>query len=436
MSAINVIGGGLAGCEAAYRLAREGFKVKLYEMRPGKMTPVHQTDRLAELVCSNSLKSELPFTAQGLLKQEMKILGSLLLDCAEQCRVPAGSALAVDREMFASLVTKKIKSEPNINLINEEITLLPENEVTVVASGPLTSDTLCRTLQDLTGEENLHFFDAVAPSVTEESLNKESVFKASRYGKGDDDYYNCPMSMEQYETFYQNLINADIREGHLIDKKQFFSGCMPVEVIARQGKDSLRFGPMRPVGLEVPGTGKRAYAVVQLRQEDRDGRVYGLVGFQTRLKWGAQDQVFRLIPGLEHAEFVRYGVMHRNTYINSPQLLLPTLQLKRNSNIFWAGQITGVEGYMESAATGILAAINVSLHMRREPPAVLSPLSMLGSLVKFITSASSSNFQPINANFGMLPPLDLPVKDKKIRYEAYFNRATKEVTKFSELYTR
>lgn len=433
MSVINVIGGGLAGCEAAYRLAREGLAVKLWEMRPAHMTPVHQTGNLAELVCSNSLKSELPDTAQGLLKQEMKLLGSLLLDCAEKCRVPAGSALAVDRELFASMVTARIEAEPNITVMRQEITELPDNEVTIVATGPLTSDNLCRHMQGITGAENLYFYDAVAPTITAESLDKTKIFKASRYGKGSADYYNCPMTREQYEVFYENLINADIKEGHLIDKKLFFSGCMPVEVIARRGRDSLRFGPMRPVGLEIPGSGERAYAVVQLRQEDREGHIYGLVGCQTRLTWGEQDRVFRLIPGLEEAEFVRYGVMHRNTFINSPELLLPTLQSRNNPRIFWAGQVTGVEGYMESAATGILAAINAARYIQKKEPLILNTFTMLGSLVNFITLSAQGDFQPVNSNFGILPPLNEKIKDKKKRYQAYADRAINEMAGFCDL---
>ncbi|MEN6462072.1 MAG: FADH(2)-oxidizing methylenetetrahydrofolate--tRNA-(uracil(54)-C(5))-methyltransferase TrmFO, partial [Syntrophomonas sp.] len=333
----------------------------------------------------------------------------------------------------ASLVTAKLESEPNITLIRQEITKLPEDEVTIIATGPLTSENLCCDIQRITGEENLYFFDAVAPTVTAESLDKTRVFKASRYGKGTDDYYNCPMTREQYEVFYENLINADIKEGHLIDKKLFFSGCMPVEVIARGGKDSLRFGPMRPVGLEIPESGQRAYAVVQLRQEDREGRIYGLVGCQTRLTWGEQDRVFRLIPGLENAEFVRYGVMHRNTFINSPQLLLPTLQSKDNAKIFWAGQVTGVEGYMESAATGIFAAINAARYVQKRELLILNPCTMLGALVNFITLSATGDFQPVNANFGIIPPLDKEIKDKRKRYQAYVDRATNEMTRFSIL---
>lgn len=432
-SVINVIGGGLAGSEAAFFLAEQGLKVKLREMRPAQMTPVHRTANLAELVCSNSLKSDLPDTAQGLLKSEMRIMGSLLLQCAETAKVPAGSALAVDRDLFSELVTRRLREHSNITIINEEITSLPADEITVLATGPLTSDALSSVLKEYTGEENLHFYDAVAPSITEESLDKSIVFKASRYGKGSDDYYNCPLNQEQYEKFYNCLLEADINEGHPVDKKLFFSGCMPIEVMARRGKDTLRFGPMRPVGLKC-ADGSRAYAIVQLRQEDKDGRIYGLVGFQTRLKWGDQDKVFRLIPGLEKAEFVRYGVMHRNTYLNSPRLLLPTLQLRTAPKIIFAGQVTGVEGYMESAATGIFAGINAARLAQGDSPLHLPADSMLGALVNFITTADSKSFQPINANFGILPPLADPVRDKKIRYSLYVERALQAMSKFSELF--
>lgn len=413
----------MAGCEAAYHIAQAGIKVKLWEMRPEKMTPVHQSGQLAELVCSNSLKSELATTAQGLLKEEMRAMGSLILQCADQARVPAGSALAVDRELFSALVTDAVNSHAGIELIREEVTSLPENEPVIIATGPLTSEKLHQELLRLSGEENLFFYDAVAPSVTLDSLNKEKIFKASRYGKGTDDYYNCPMSKEEYENFYHNLVDADVSEGHSVDKKLFFNACMPIEVMGRRGLDTLRFGPLRPVGLSDPRTGQRAWAVVQLRQENKEGTVYGLVGFQTRLKWGEQDRIFRLIPGLENADFVRHGVMHRNTYINSPRLLEPTLQHKKNPALFWAGQITGVEGYMESAATGILAGINAVRLTQKQPLLVLNNCTMLGALINFISDASNKDFQPINANFGILPPLPTVIKDKKARYEEYAQRS-------------
>ncbi|SHG58735.1 methylenetetrahydrofolate--tRNA-(uracil-5-)-methyltransferase [Thermosyntropha lipolytica DSM 11003] len=431
---VNVIGAGLAGSEAAFRIASTGIKVKLYEMRPRKMTPVHRTGDFAELVCSNSLKSEDETTAQGMLKKEMRLLGSLLLSCAEEARVPAGSALAVDRSLFSRLVTERLKKHPNIEVICEEITSLPDDAVTIVATGPLTSDGLALFLQRMTGKENLYFYDAVAPSVTLESLDLNKVFKASRYGKGTDDYLNCPLTEEEYDKFYYELVNADIKEGHAIDKSLFFSGCMPIEVMARRGKDTLRFGPMRPVGLKDPRTGENAYAVVQLRQEDKEGKVWGLVGFQTRLKWGEQDRIFRLIPGLENAEFVRYGVMHRNTYINSPSLLYPTLQYRKNSYLLFAGQITGVEGYMESAATGIIAGINAVRLIKGEKCWIPDKVTMIGALLDFITSSPGDNFQPINANFGLLPPLEKPIKDKNLRNRAYLERSLHELKKYSELF--
>ncbi len=431
---INIIGGGLAGSEAAWQVAQAGIKARLWEMRPGVQTPVHQTGHLAELVCSNSLKSELADTAQGLLKSEMTAMGSLTLPCARESRVPAGSALAVDRELFSALVSQRLENHPNVEIIRQELREIPANEPCIVASGPLTSASLFQEIARLTGEENLYFFDAIAPSVTLNSLNQNKIFRASRYGKGTDDYYNCPMSKEEYECFWQEIVNADIIEGHSVDKKLFFNGCMPVELIARRGQDTLRFGPMRPVGLVDPRTDKRAWAVVQLRQENQAGTVYGLVGFQTRLKWGEQDRILRMIPGLENAEFVRYGVMHRNTYINSPNVLLPTLQFKNDLRIFFAGQITGVEGYMESAASGIVAGINAVRYMRQEDPVEFSTSTMIGALLDFISHAQAGDFQPMNANFGILPPLEQKLKDKKLRYQKYVERSQLEMCKFSELF--
>lgn len=432
MPAINIIGGGLAGCEAAMQAAQAGVKVKLWEMRPVKTTPVHRTSLLAELVCSNSLKSDLPDTAQGLLKQEMSCLGSLILACAYQSRVPAGSALAVDPRLFSSLITSQIEATPNIEIIRAEATQIIPGEPTIVASGPLTSDKLAVELRHYSGADNLFFYDAVAPSVTLASLNMDKIFKASRYGKGEDDYLNCPMSKDEYEEFYKQLISADVAEGHTIDQKEFFSSCMPIEVIGSRGVDTLRFGPMRPVGLRDPRTGKRAWAVVQLRQENQEGTVYGLVGFQTRLKWGSQDRIFRLIPGLENTEFVRYGVMHRNSYLNSPQILKPTLQHRRIPELFFAGQLTGVEGYMESAATGIWAGINAARLVNGQPLVTLSPYTMLGALINFITDHTQVNFQPMNANFGILPALENPARDKKQRYRQYVERSMQAMVSLTE----
>lgn len=422
----------MAGCEAAYFLARHGTPVKLWEMRPIRNTPVHRSDRLAELVCSNSLKSEIETTAQGLLKIEMRHLGSLLLECAENARVPAGSALAVDRDLFAALVTDRIKEQPGIDIVRQEVQKLPDGEISIVATGPLTSDDFANHLRTITGEGSLYFFDAIAPSLTLESLNMDKVYKASRYGKGGEDYYNCPMDKEEYQRFYEELIAADIKEGHDVDRNHYFDSCMPVEVIARRGIDTLRYGPMRPVGLNKPD-GTRPYAVVQLRQEDQEGRVFGLVGFQTRIKWGEQNRIFHMIPGLEDAVFVRYGSMHRNTYINSPCLLEPTLQMKSRPGLFFAGQITGVEGYMESAAAGILAGINSWRLLNGRSPLAISNHTMIGALMAFISSARPTLFQPVNANFGILPPLDHTIKNKSERYLAYVDRAKSALDKFSEL---
>ncbi|KUG03580.1 trna:m(5)u-54 mtase gid [hydrocarbon metagenome] len=434
MNYVNIIGGGLAGSEAAYFIARRGYQVRLYEMRPVKNTPVHQTGDLAELVCSNSLKSELEDTAQGLLKQEMRLLGSLLLSCADEVRVPAGSALAVDRKLFSEMVTERINSMANIEIIREEVTEIPAQGIAIIATGPLTSDALAKKLQDLSGKENLYFYDAVAPSITFESIDLDKVFKASRYGKGTDDYYNCPMNREEYDLFYSKLVEADTFQGHSIDKQMVFDGCMPIEVMAGRGIDTMRYGPMRPVGLKAPGSQEQHYAVVQLRQEDKDGQVFGLVGFQTRLKWREQQEVFRLIPGLEKAEFVRYGVMHRNTYINSPLVLQPTLQFKTMPGLLLAGQITGVEGYMESAATGLIAGLNALRILQQEEPVVPSRFTMIGALLDFISNSESKSFQPINANFGILPPLETRIKDKKARYKSYVGRSVREMRKFSELF--
>jgi methylenetetrahydrofolate--tRNA-(uracil-5-)-methyltransferase len=434
MRAVNVIGGGLAGSEAAYFLASRGCPVRLFEMRPVKNTPVHETGYLAELVCSNSLKSELTDSAQGLLKQEMGILGSLLLDCAGKSRVPAGSALAVDRRLFSRLVTGRIESMKNIEIIREEVTRIPEQGISIIATGPLSSDAMAQELQQLSGKENLFFYDAIAPSVSFESIDLDIVFKASRYGKGSDDYYNCPMNQEEYERFYHHLIQADTFQGHSVDDQMVFEGCMPVEVMAGRGFDTLRFGPLRPVGLKDPRNGKQPYAVVQLRQEDQEARVFGLVGFQTRLKRSEQQKLIRLIPGLERAEIVRYGAMHRNTYINSPQLLHPTLQFKSRPHLLLAGQITGVEGYMESAATGLIAGINAWQILKGQEALVPSPYTLIGSLLQFISNSESKNFQPINANFGLLPPLKEKIKDKKARYRAYVGRSLEEMKKFSELF--
>jgi methylenetetrahydrofolate--tRNA-(uracil-5-)-methyltransferase len=429
---IHVIGGGLAGCEAAYALARQGISVIIWEMRPNMSTPAHQSGDLAELVCSNSLKSEQPDTAQGLLKMEMRILGSLLLPLADATRVPAGSALAVDRVRFSRLLTQTIAEHPLITVKRQEMRSIPDHPC-IIATGPLTSEAMTHSLQEISGEENLYFYDAVAPTVTRASLDESVVFKGARYGKGNADYYNCPMNKEEYQAFYQALLAADALEPSRIDKGMIFEGCMPIEFMAARGVDTMRFGPMRPVGLTPPHGEQRPYAVVQLRQEDREGQLWGLVGFQTRLRWSEQDRVFRLIPGMKKAEFVRYGVMHRNTYINSPRLLDVSLQFKSRPGIFLAGQLTGVEGYMESAASGIWAGLSAARYLQGKPPLSLPETTMLGALIHHITTADPGKFQPMNANFGILPPLETAIKDKKQRNMSYATRSLQELREFSEL---
>ncbi|MDO4540000.1 MAG: methylenetetrahydrofolate--tRNA-(uracil(54)-C(5))-methyltransferase (FADH(2)-oxidizing) TrmFO [Syntrophomonadaceae bacterium] len=426
---INVIGGGLAGSEAAYYLAAHGQPVRLWEMRPHQMTPVHKSGELAELVCSNSFKSELPDTAQGLLKQEMKLLGSLLLRVAEDCRVPAGAALAVDRERFARAVSAELAARTEISLVREEFTAIPGDEICIVATGPLTSDALAEHIACLHGEDNLSFFDAVAPTVAADSLDMDVIYRAARYDKGSDDYLNCPMDKEQYEAFHAALVAADEIEGHSVDKKLFFQGCMPVEFIARSGLDSLRYGPLRPVGLIDPRSGQRPWAVLQLRQENREGSLWGMVGFQTRIRWKEQQRIFRMIPGLERAEFVRYGVMHRNTFINAPRVLHGTLQSRLYPNLFFAGQLCGVEGYMESAASGILAAVNALRHRRGQELVTLPETSMLGALLRYI-STENRHFQPMNANFGLLAGEGTKTKNKKERYRVYAESALQAMNSF------
>lgn len=428
----DIIGGGLAGCEAAYALARQGIHATIWEMRPLKQTPVHQGGDLAELVCSNSLKSEHSDTAQGLLKAEMRILGSLLLPCAEATRVPAGSALAVDRSRFSQMVTKQIEAHPLITVRREEIITIPQSPC-IICTGPLTSGPMAAAIQEVSGTDNLYFYDAVSPTITRASLDESIVYKASRYGKGSADYYNCPLTREEYLAFYEQLVAADALEPHAADKELLFEGCMPIEFMARRGVDTLRFGPMRPVGLSRSEGGPRPYAVAQLRQEDQEGQLWGLVGFQTRLRWREQDRVLRLIPGLKNAEFVRYGVMHRNSYINSPACLGPDLRFKSRPGLFAAGQLTGVEGYMESAASGIWAGLSLARDMKSQKPLQLPETTLLGALIKHITSCAINKFQPMNANFGILPALPAIIKDKKNRYSAYTTRALNDLHEFSEL---
>ncbi|WP_258360890.1 methylenetetrahydrofolate--tRNA-(uracil(54)-C(5))-methyltransferase (FADH(2)-oxidizing) TrmFO [Moorella sulfitireducens (nom. illeg.)] len=418
-----IIGGGLAGSEAAWQAARRGIKVELWEMRPGKMTPAHRTGYLAELVCSNSLRADTLENAAGLLKAEMRLAGSLLMAVAGECRVPAGKALAVDREEFAARVTAALEAEEKITIIREEVRAVPDYTPVIVASGPLTSLALAESLNSLTGTGYLYFYDAAAPIVTADSLNYSRIFKASRYGRGEEDYLNCPLNEEEYRRFYEALITAERHPRHQFEPEVVFEGCMPVEVMARRGPDTLRFGPMRPVGLVDPATGKEPYAVVQLRRDNLAGTLYNLVGFQTSLKWGEQERVFRLIPGLEEAEFVRFGVMHRNTYINAPRVLKPTLQLKEHPQVFLAGQLTGVEGYIESAASGLVAGVNAARLIKGLEPLALPPVTAHGALLHYITDPTHDPLQPMHINFGLLPPLERRVKNREARNRALAERA-------------
>jgi methylenetetrahydrofolate--tRNA-(uracil-5-)-methyltransferase len=432
MTDLNVIGGGLAGSEAAWQAAQRGLKVRLYEMRPILQTGAHQTHDLAELVCSNSLGSNLPDRASGLLKNETRLLGSMLLECAKEASLPAGGALAVDRELFARLVTQRIESHPNVEIIREEVKEIPITP-TVIASGPLTSPALSESIAKLSGEEHLFFFDAIAPVILADSINMEIAFRASRYGTGEQDegdYINCPFTKEEYYAFVDALLHAERIELRAFEEAiksgvkagHFFEGCLPVEIIAERGLDSLAFGPMRPVGLRDPRTGKRPYAVVQLRQDNLAGSLYNLVGFQTNLKFPEQKRVLRMIPGLENAEFMRYGQMHRNTFIASPKLLRPTLQSTHRDDLLFAGQITGVEGYMGNIATGLLAGVNAARVLNDEEPITLPPTTMLGALCHYVTHADLKDFQPMKANFGILPPLETKV-NKRERGRAYAERA-------------
>ncbi len=428
-----IVGGGLAGCEAAWQAARQGCRVVLMEMRPSATTPAHKTPYLAELVCSNSLKALSLDTASGLLKEEMGHLGSLLLDVAQECRVPAGGALAVDRKLFAKLVTERLEAHPLTRLVREEVREVPYHRPLVVATGPLTSPAFSQALARLLGEGYLYFYDAISPIVLGDSIDYDRAFFASRYGRGEEgDYLNCPLTEEEYNRFYKALTEAEKVPLRDFEDPRFFSGCLPIEEMARQGRETLLYGPMKPVGLRDPRTGRRPFAVVQLRRENKEGTLWNLVGFQTRLKWPEQRRVFRLIPALEEAEFARFGSIHRNTYINSPRLLEPSLAFKGDTELFFAGQITGVEGYMESAASGILAGINAARVVRGEEPVVPPATTMLGALVRHITSADAENFQPMNANFGLLPPLDSPPKRRKERKVAYSGRAIRDLVLWME----
>ncbi len=407
MEEIVVIGGGLAGSEAAWQIAEHGERVVLYEMRPIKETPAHHSADFAELVCSNSLGSDLPDRAPGLLKAELRRLKSVILSCADQNPVPAGGALAVDRESFARCVTERITAHPRIEVRREEITQIPRGRAVIVASGPLTSETLADDIAELTGRSQLHFFDAMAPIVSIDSVNEDRVFRANRWGRGSDDYVNCPLTHEEYDSFVDALLAAEtisLRDFERLDKR-FFEACLPVEVIASRGRQALAFGPLRPVGLVDPRTGQRPWAVVQLRQDNLAGTLYNLVGFQTNLRWPEQERVFQLIPGLEHAEFVRFGQMHRNTFINSPALLGPTMQLRGHDGLFFAGQLVGTEGYMGSTASGLVAGLNAAHYLQGLPPVIFPPETMLGALCRYVSATEVTDFQPMKPNFGLLPAL-------------------------------
>ena len=445
---ITIIGGGLAGCEAAYQIAKKGIKVKLYEMKPVKFTEAHSNENLAEIVCSNSFKSNLHTNACGLLKEELRYMDSLLIKIADETQVPAGQALAVDREIFSKRVTEKIEKNPLIEIIHEEVTNIEkmvEEGIVIIATGPLTSKGMAEEILKITGEDKLYFYDAAAPILTKESIDFDIAFFGNRYDQEkqkdetiedwkkrlenqDASYINLPMNKEEYENFWQELVNAEIVTLHEFEKREIFEGCMPIEVMAKRGIDTLRYGPLKPVGFDDPRTGKRPYAIVQLRQDDTDGIIYNIVGFQTNLKYGEQKRVFSMIPGLGNAEFVKYGVMHRNTYINSTKLLDNTYCLKKNENVFFAGQITGVEGYVESISSGMVAAINACQKYFGKEKIIFSETTMLGALAKYI-STENDKFQPMNANFGIVPELNEKIRDKKLKYGKLADRGIADLKK-------
>lgn len=427
-----VIGAGLAGSEAAWQLAQRNIKVKLYEMRPVNNTPAHHTGKFAELVCSNSLRSNQLENAVGLLKEEMRRLGSLIMECADDKALPAGGALAVDREGFSQEITDRITNHPNIEVIRDEIKEIPQDEYVIVATGPLTSDKLSDSIRKFMNSEYFYFYDAAAPIVTYESIDQDIVFKASRYDKGDSDYINCPMNEEEYGSFYHELVNAEVVPIKSFEKEIVFEGCMPVETMARRGPQTLLFGPLKPVGLNDPRTGKQPHAVVQLRQDNKEGTLYNIVGFQTHLKWGEQKRVFSMIPGLSNAEFVRYGVMHRNTFINSPKVMRPTLQYRDSDKLFFAGQLTGVEGYVESASSGLIAGINMARIYHSREPLVFPETTAHGALCHYITDRTIKSFQPMNVNFGIFPQPEYRIKNKKDKGSYYAERALKDL----EIFTR
>jgi len=412
---VNVIGAGLAGCEAAYQLAKRGIAVRLYEMKPQKYSPAHHSENFAELVCSNSLRSDQLENAVGLLKEELRTMDSLIMKAADSTRVPAGGALAVDREGFAEYITKSIKAMDNIEIIHGEQTGIPKGDISIVATGPLTSEGMSGFIRAMVGEDYLHFFDAAAPIVTCESINMEKAFRAARYGKGSDDYINCPMDREEYEVFYNALAGAELAEVKDFERNMVFEGCMPIESMAQRGRDTMRFGPLKPVGLMDTRTNQKPYAVVQLRQDNKTGTLYNIVGFQTHLKWPEQKRVFSLIPGLENAEFVRFGVMHRNTYINSPKLLDNTYRLRKNPSVYFAGQITGVEGYIESTSSGFVAGLNAAAEILGKDRVVFPADTAIGALSNYISDSGVKNFQPMNVNFGLFNNFDTGIRDKRKR---------------------
>ncbi len=430
MQHITVIGAGLAGSEAAWQLAERGVMVDLYEMRPIKYTPAHHTGAFAELVCSNSLRGAGLENAVGLLKEEMRRLGSLIMSAADHNAVPAGGALAVDRELFSREVTIRLEEHPNVFIYREEVHKIPRIGITIVASGPLTSDDLAEDLLTITGEEALSFYDAAAPIVTLESIDLSKAFWASRYDKGEADYLNCPMTKEEYDLFYEALVQAETAEVQGFEQGNVFEGCLPVEVMAKRGPQTLTFGPLKPVGLQDPRTGIKSYAVVQLRKENKAGTLFNLVGFQTHLKWGEQKRVFSLIPGLENAEFVRYGVMHRNTFLNAPKVLKADFSLKTHPDFYFAGQMTGVEGYVESAASGLLAGLNAWRRLNQMTPLVFPPVTALGGLARHLEGSPSQNFQPMNLNFGLLPPLTERIRNKREKNAKISERALETLSEF------
>jgi len=432
VSKVTIIGAGLAGSEAAWQVAEAGYDVDLYEMRPHVMPPAHHTDQFAELVCSNSLRGAGLENAVGLLKEEMRQLNSLIMKAADATQVPAGGALAVDREGFSKYITDILKSHPRVTIINQEVTEIPQDRPLIIASGPLTSPVLSEAIGRITGNQYLYFYDAAAPIVLGESLDMEKVYRASRYGKGTDDYLNCPMNKEEYTNFWNELTNAETVPVKNFEKPIFFEGCMPVEEMASRGIDTLRFGPLKPVGLEDPKSGATPHAVIQLRQDNFAATLYNIVGFQTHLKWPEQERVFRLIPGLEKAEFVRLGVMHRNTFINSPKILQSTLQMIEHPQVLFAGQITGVEGYIESAASGLVAGINAARILSGRASIEFPIETAHGALCKYITNTNAKHFQPMNINFGLLPPLEVRIKDKKTKNGLIAQRALEKLENFKE----